>query len=541
MALTGDFLSFVALVVFLLERTGSAAWVAAVAGVRVVASVVLGSFGGVVADRYPRRPLLLVVHVSRAVTMAATAGAVALDGAPTVVLALSLVTSVLTVPHRPAAVAAAPFVVDEDDLAGANASVSVVAQLTLLLGPALGAGLVALTDPATTLGVNAGLFVLAAVLLTRAGDIGGGRGADDDRHDRVVRATVVHDAREGLRIVGASAGLVAIACVMAVVLLQIGVEQVVHVVLADERLGVGAKGVGLIDAATGLGGLVVVPFTVRIARARSSGLLLATAVVVHGATMVLLAYTESLGVVLVLVAVEGMAAVLIDVVAITVVQRSCPERALARVFGMNDSLSAGTQLLGAVAAPLLLAGPGLSGSLWVTGVVVVVAALLLAPTLHREARAADDERRRLAPMVEMYRALGIFGDASQAALERLARASVARTIEAGEVVFRSGDIPDDLYVIRSGYASVHLAAGREVTWIGPGDWFGEIGLLRGVRRTATVRAEADLDAWVIPGSVFLDALAGGPDALPDPLRLTMTSRLAKNHVALAGAAAGEAT
>ena len=62
--MSGDFLYSVALVVFLLERTGSAGWVAGAAIARVLAYVVLGPFGGVIADRYDRRRLMLLLDVT---------------------------------------------------------------------------------------------------------------------------------------------------------------------------------------------------------------------------------------------------------------------------------------------------------------------------------------------------------------------------------------------------------------------------------------------------------------------------------------------
>lgn len=540
-SLTGDFLYFVALVVFLLDRTGSAGWVAGAAVVRILAYVVLGPLGGVIADRYDRRRLMMLLDGSRFVTMGAMAAVVWAEGPPIAVILLSVVNSAFTVPYRPAAVAATPLVVDEDDLAGANAAESVVGQIAFLLGPAVGAGLVAITTPGAALAVNAATFALSAVLISRAGDLGGGRrAATAAAPDGAERVSVLDDVREGVRIVSASAGLRALVILMGMLLMLVGVEQVVHVLVAERRLGIGANGVGLIDGATGLGGLLVAPFTVRLARARSSGLLLAAAGIVNGVPMAALALVSSTAPALVLMAIQGIGVISFEVLAITLMQRSCPEQALARVFSLNDSVTAGTQLIGSIAAPLLVAGPGLQASLWITGGAMVVVSLLVAPTLRRESVAADDERRRLAPMVERLSALGIFGDASQASLERLARAAVPRTFAAGTVVFREGDAPDDLHVVCSGELSVHVAGRGEVNRMAVDDWFGEIGLLRRVPRTATVQAETDVETWAIPGDVFVAALASGPDALPDPLRRTMTARLVRTHPVLAADATGVA-
>ena len=228
---------------------------------------------------------------------------------------------------------------------------------------------------------------------------------------------------------------------------------------------------------------------------------------------------------------EGVGVILAEVLFITLLQRSCPERSLGTVYGLQDSVTAGTQMAGSIAAPVLVAGLGLSWSLVIGGGIVVVASLLLAPALNRLATRVDGDRRRLAPIVQRLRRLGIFGDASQAALERIARAARPHPLPAGTIVFHEGDIPDDLYVVETGELAVSTAGHGEVNRLHADDWFGEIGLLRRVPRTATVTTTVDSDLLAIPGTVFIDALAVA-DVLPDPLRSTMTVRLAQLHPAV---------
>ncbi len=65
------------------------------------------------------------------------------------------------------------------------------------------------------------------------------------------------------------------------------------------------------------------------------------------------------------------------------------------------------------------------------------------------------------------------------------------TVQPGEVIVREGDVADRFYIISRGEVEVvqRAAAGeKRLVVLGPGRFFGEIGLLAGARRTATVRA-----------------------------------------------------
>lgn len=542
-SMTGDFLYFVALVVVLYDATGSAGWVAASAVARMLAYVFLSPFGGVVADRFDRRRLLIGLDLARAAVMVALGFAAWGDAPPAVAIALAVVCTIFTVPYRPACVAATPTLVGEDDLAAANAAESVVGQLTYFAGPALGALVVAVTDPGTAFAANGLTFLVSAALVTRAGPLGGGRRRRDaSREDPQGPVDiVVTDTAEslwsgvakGLVVVRSEPGLIALIAFASATMFLFGFEEVVQVVVADD-LGMGANGVGVLGAAVGVGGLLVAPFTARLGAGGGGGRLLAVSGLLLGLPMMSLAVIDSAVVACAVLVVEGVGVILAEVLFITLLQRSCPERSLGTVYGLQDSITAGTQMAGSIAAPVLVAGPGLGSALAVGGGVVVLSSVLLAPALNRLAVRVDADRRRLAPTVQRLRRLGIFGDASQAALERIARAARPRSVAAGTVLFNEGDVPDDLYVVESGEVAVSTAEHGEVNRLRADDWFGEIGLLRQVPRTATVTTISDSELLAIPGTVFIDALAVA-EVLPDPLRSTMTVRLAQIRPALAGA------
>jgi CRP-like cAMP-binding protein/Na+/melibiose symporter-like transporter len=524
-------------VVFLLDTTDSAAWVAAAAAARTLAYVVSGPIGGALADRLDRRRLIIVLDVARLVLMIAGAAAIWGAAAPWVAVAIAMANSVFTAGHRPAVIAATPELVPEDDLAAANAAEGVVVSLGFFVGPAIGAGIVALTDTATAFVVNGVLFALATLLAVGLPTLGGSRHADSrssvlgDEGSGVAPqsqggfvATVLDDVAEGGRIVWRSAPLLALTMLVSAYLFQYGMEGVAHPFVATDLLGLGNNGVGVLMAAAGAGALVVAPFMPRIgARGNAGSVMIWCALVIAG-TMLALAFTSSPVVAAVLLGIEGVCTVVLEVLSLTMLQRVCPDGAVARVFGLQDSLTAVTQVLGAAATPLLIKAIDLEGALVVGALVFALVAVLCRPVLTRSSEQYSTERLRLAPQVQRLRELGIFGDASQAALERIARSMRAVSFAAGEKVFQEGDHPDVLYIVADGSFSVSKAAEGVVGELAPGAWFGEIGLLRGIPRTATVSAIGAARAEVIPGRVFVDALVTF-DLMPDPLRRTMASRL----------------
>jgi len=93
------------------------------------------------------------------------------------------------------------------------------------------------------------------------------------------------------------------------------------------------------------------------------------------------------------------------------------------------------------------------------------------------------------------------------AIEQLARGLEPVHVPAGHVVVHQGDVGDRYYVIESGEAEV-IGDGQVVAELGPGEGFGEIALLRRIRRTATVRAASELRLQALRSDHFLPVVLG---------------------------------
>jgi CRP-like cAMP-binding protein len=122
-------------------------------------------------------------------------------------------------------------------------------------------------------------------------------------------------------------------------------------------------------------------------------------------------------------------------------------------------------------------------------------------------RRIDDEALIAEEPLELLRRIEIFAQLPEPMLERLAAAATAVSTAAGQVVVSQGEAGDHFYVIASGRADVEIdgVTSRE---LGPGDFFGEIALLRDVPRTATVRAVEPLHLYALERDEFLLAVTG---------------------------------
>jgi CRP-like cAMP-binding protein len=109
--------------------------------------------------------------------------------------------------------------------------------------------------------------------------------------------------------------------------------------------------------------------------------------------------------------------------------------------------------------------------------------------------------------VEIFSALS---DAERASLAGAARRCV---YGAGERVVRQGDAGSSMFVVLKGEASVVLGAGQEVARIGPGGFFGEMSLLTGAPRTATVTTTVDSDLLEITAEAFRQFVLANPTAV----------------------------
>ncbi len=107
-------------------------------------------------------------------------------------------------------------------------------------------------------------------------------------------------------------------------------------------------------------------------------------------------------------------------------------------------------------------------------------------------------------------AVPVFHDLSTKQLKKVVELAEVARFMAGATIVKQGDIGDSFYVVLTGEAKV-VASGRTVNRMVPGDYFGEISLLDGGPRTASVQAETEMTLVIITQKGFLGLLTKDPE------------------------------
>jgi MFS family permease len=524
----GDALYGVALAVFVYDATGSAAWVAAATVARMLPYLLLSPYAGVLADRLPKVRILVVSELAAVVFMAGLSVVAVVDGPVLLAILLAAATETAGTPRGPAILAMLPEVADEDGLPSANALISVSDNIAMVAGPAAAVAMLVTIGTEGAFAINTVTFLVSAVLLSRLrrkDTTSAGKAAEGD--------STLQRLREGLATAFGSSAPRACLGFLVLAYTLFGVDSVLFVVLATERLNIGSAGLGYLFAALGLGGLLVLPLINRLSSSARLMRSLTVAAVVYCLPIATLALIDQVGFAVVLIVAHGAAFVVIDVVTVTALQRLVPAGALGRVFAINASILVVGLMLGASVVAPVIALLGVGGAMLLFGLLPPALALLAYPRLRGLDERTSSRRDELAPSLASLERVQILATAPRPALERLASGARLGEAAAGSVVVREGAVADAFYVVVDGRlavtstgdgASAPVALGE----LGPGDCFGEIGLVNGRPRTATVTARIDCTLYTIPGEDFLAAVNDSPAARPAVLELVAT-RLARSH------------
>jgi MFS family permease len=492
----GDWLYLVAILVVVYDETNSPVLLGIIGAARILPYVLLSVPAGMVADRFDRKMVLLVTDVVRGLLMLALAGAVIVGADAFVIIALSILAACFSTFFGPAIAALLPMLVDEADLGPANSAWATLDNVAFIIGPAIAGILLAAGGLEFAFLLNAASFAVVAVILWRLPSPTRAAVPDTDgapEEDAIGWRDLVRPMA-GPFILDAANSLVG------------GGLGVLTVIIAIDVLGAGEAGTGFLQAATGVGGVVAgVAGGALLARQLRVPLLIGGAV--GGIGLAWLALSGSLVVAMIAIGVAVGGLLLLDIVNTTLIQRLVPDKLRGRAMGILQTSTAVLYSLGSLIMPIAADRFGVPAVLFVSALVTVagvIAALLLTQS-RGEPDTIDPVRLKALDQP-------IFAGMPPARLEAAARRLVTVPVTAGEVVVRQGEPADRFYIIDAGtFRVTQSASGSEAVLrdLAPGDVFGEIGLLRGVPRTATVTATTDGVLYALDAGPFGDLVGSG--------------------------------
>lgn len=468
---------------------------AVIALVQLVPAALLAAPAAALLGRLPRGRALALGYAAQTAGYLLVGVALLMDAPISVVGIVAAVSSITVTLTRPSHNALLPEISrTTGDLTAGNAASGSLEALAAFLGPVASGLVLASWGAGETLLVGGACTGVSVLLTARLATDAPPRVVASRTADRV-------RARSSLRAVVNNPAARVMSLLVIAENVLVGMMDILLVVLALDVLDMSQAGPGVLNSAIGVGGLVGAAFTfLLIGRAGLAAPLLLGAVLAS-VPFAVAGQASAPVVALGLVAVSGAGKLFYDVAARTFIQRMLPDHLLTAMFGLQESFMMVGIALGTLAAPLLVDLVGAQGAFVAAGCLLPLVALGSYWTLRR----LDAATSIPAEAVALLMGVPILAVLAPRIVERLARDAVPGHVPAGGVVVQQGAIGTRFYVIASGHVRVDID-GADIRELGPGDWFGEIALLRDVPRTATVTALSGVELWGVDRESFLTSV-----------------------------------
>lgn len=379
-SVAGSFMQTLAIAFLTLHLTGSGTALGLAVGTRLLPYLLAGPFGGVIADRHDKRRLLIFTQASCAMCSVAF-GVLALTGLMTypLLLALSFILGCLTVFDNPARQSFISELVDEGNLANAIILSSVMINLSRVVGSAAGGALVAIIGIPACFFVNAASFasVIVSLFLMRPAEMY--RSAPAPR----ARGQV----REGMKYAFTTRTL-AVTLIMIAVTGTLAWEfpTTLPLLATDAFRGNAATYSALVMAMSG--GSIVGGVIAASRRTTSRTVALCFTAIGWGVTMIVAAWSPTLIVAIVAMALVGVASVVFNADAKAILQLTARPEMRGRVMALWSMCWGGSTVIGAPFVGWIAQEFGSRWGLMVGGIPTVLLGVALLPVLLRAGPAA---------------------------------------------------------------------------------------------------------------------------------------------------------
>jgi len=372
-SLVGSWMQAVAQAWLVLTLTNDPLILGIVAAAQWTPVLLLGLFGGLIADTLPKRWTLVVCEAILA-ALALILGVLTLAGMVQVwmILVLAVLLGCVNAIEMPVRQAFAVEMVGREDVVNAVILNSALFNSARVIGPAIAGLTIAATNTGVAFLINGASFlaVIVGLLMMREADLLPAA--------RLARPTSVRDVAdtlaEGLRYVRATP-VVLLAVVLVGLVSTFAMNfNVVAPALAQTVLGVGATGLGFLMASMGLGSLTAALLVASLDRPRPTIIVIGAFGL--GALEIVLGGVTSYPVALVAMFGAGFAAIAMMVSANTSIQLAVPDRLRGRVLSVYTTVFAGSTPIGAPIIGWLASAFSTQVALVVGGGIALVAAIV---------------------------------------------------------------------------------------------------------------------------------------------------------------------
>jgi MFS family permease len=378
-------------------RTSSGIWLSVAVALGFAPYVAFSYAAGILADRRSRSQVLRTSIGLRVATGILTALALVAGAPVPVVIALAALTAVAATPAYPALAAVTPQVIPMRQLPAANSLATGVENAAWVAGPGV-LGVLLLTGApvwggalASVACFTAGLAVLgntrtpaptrvpAELPASSPGPLAGQRVGH--RHERLRRLR--EEVTAGARAVAGEPRVLTAFVIAMLDNFVYGYLVVALVLVGTEAMGLAEAGIGVLTTAFAVGALTSFVVNQRLADPGREVVTLVIGMVGFATVTAGLALAESLPVVTALLVLAGLLTLVVEVVAVTLIQRVAPHEVAARVFGLYDTIAVALIAFGSALAGVLSDTVGLADGLIVVASLTAVLTLGCAATMTR--------------------------------------------------------------------------------------------------------------------------------------------------------------
>jgi MFS family permease len=371
-SLAGSWMQSVAQAWLVLTLTNDPLILGVVAAAQWLPVLVLGLFGGLIADALPKRPTLIAVEAVMA-ALAVVLGVLTLTGVVEVwmILVLAVLLGCANAVEMPVRQSFAVEMVGREDVVNAIALNSATFNAARVVGPAVAGLMIAAVDISFAFFVNGVSFlaVIVALLLMRPDEL---RTPPPILRPRTVRAVLV-SVGEGLSYARRTPAVL-LPVVVVGLAATIGMNfQVTIPPFVRDVLGGDAAAFGFLMAASGIGSVVAALYLAT--RRRASAWAIAVGATMLGAGLLLAAAVPVFAVALPAMVLAGFGAIWMAANGNTLIQSTVPDELRGRVISVYTTVFAGSTPIGALFAGFLASRWGAVAALFVGGVLTVAVGL----------------------------------------------------------------------------------------------------------------------------------------------------------------------